>query len=437
MSKEMITYKVLWVDDDWSIVQPYQLIAEDYGLELIHRDNWEEAQTYLNDNFDEISAIILDANCKISKYNLEKETFIPSVLPSMLQLFGKKQRMISWYLLSAGTMSHFDFIIQSAQPHHQKEWGNMLYLKDLEDENPQSSAKLFKTIQRVVKDRAFNTVLFKHKDVFKYIGEDKLIDNRARQYLLRMLSSLYYPEENIKFQFEGNPLRKVLEYLFRAANKKGLLPDECLDGGDNINLLESNKFMSGLNTRYSKLRYGNPGKDINGKTTENGRGGDSIFPEHIGYMSQAIIQYTSADSHTKENDPYTIDSDNKEMFFGFVLQLCHIIKYFGEFVEKHPNIKENKKMIRKVDEPTKESQPTYKQPIPSVKRKEPTKDELTGTKQTVLNGDRFKYCGYCKLSPEIAKTVLISQSITIKALEDNTGEDRKKYPYIVTEISTD
>lgn len=429
MSKETITYKVLWVDDDLSIVQPYQLIAEDYGLELIHRDNWEEAHTYLNDNFNEISAIILDANCKTRKDSLEEETFIPTVLPSMLQLFGEKQRSISWYLLSAGTMNHFNFIIQAAQPHHQKEWGNMLYLKDLEDENPQSSVKLFENIKDLVKDCAFNTVLFRHKDVFKYIGEGKLIDNQVRQFLLRSLSALYYPEENIDFHFDGNPLRKALEYLFRAANKKRLLPDKCIERGDRINLLDSNRFMSGQNTKHSNLRYGNP-------PTENNQG-DSIFPDYIGNMSQAIIKYASEESHTKENAPYTLDSENKEIFFGCVLQLCHIIKYFGEFVEEHSNVKENKRMIRKVGEPTKESQPTNKQTTPSVKYKEPTKEELIGTKQTVLNGDKFKYCGICKLTPEIAKTVSILQSITIKALEDNTGEDRKQYPFIVTEISTD
>jgi uncharacterized protein YggL (DUF469 family) len=47
--------------------------------------------------------------------------------------------------------------------------------------------------------------------------------------MLKMLSALYYPEENLNFVYEGNPLRKVLEYIFHIANKYGLLPDDCIE----------------------------------------------------------------------------------------------------------------------------------------------------------------------------------------------------------------
>lgn len=145
------------------------------------------------------------------------------------------------------------------------------------------------------------------------------------------------------YVYEGNPLRKVMEYVFRAANKVGLLPKECFERDDQINLLESNRYMSGMNTKHSHIRYGNAGDDSEGK------GGDTIFPQYLGNITKNLIEFGSIDSHTNEAFPYTIDDKNlalteneKELFFSYVLQLCHVIKFFGKFVEQNPDISANK-----------------------------------------------------------------------------------------------
>ena len=134
-----------------------------------------------------------------------------------------------------------------------------------------------------------------------------------------MLGALYFPEEHTNYVYEGNPLRKVMEYVFRAAYKVGLLPKECFERDDQINLLESNRYMSGMNTKHSLLRYGKAGKE------SDGRGGDTIFPEYLGHITKAIIEFGSIDSHTNEAYPYTIDDSDltlteneKELFFSYV-----------------------------------------------------------------------------------------------------------------------
>lgn len=437
----MITYKVLWVDDDLSIIQSYQSIAEDYDIELIHKGNWNDAEIYLKENFDAISAIILDANCKISKENLEEEIFIPSVLPSMLSLFGERQRTIPWYLLSAGTMANFGFVVKSAQLHHLEDWGEMLYLKDLEDENPRSSAKLFENIQHVVKGSSANTVLFRHRNVFKYIGEGRLIDNRARYHLVLMLSALYYPEENIKFQYEGNPLRKVIEYLFRSANKYGLLPDDCFDPNRHIVLLDASRFMAGIeinshdgkNIKY-KIRYGEPGDK------KGGAGGDCIFNEEIAMLVKNILNFSSSDSHTDEYDPYIIEGNKKDLFFGYVLQLCHVIKWYGEYIEAHSDIEANKSLFKiiPINSTSKDSDTPlvsmHKRHTETMVEEIPTKESLIGTTGTIMYNRNGKLvCGqYCKISTEHSKS--IRKTATLKQIEINDGKDSKDLPYTATEI---
>ena len=202
---------------------------------------------------------------------------------------------------------------------------------------------MYKNIVKVAKKQANNIVLFRHNDVFAYLGKDSLIDEQARKLMLSMLGALYFPEEHTNYVYEGNPLRKVMEYIFRAANKVGLLPKECFERDDQINLLESNRYMSGMNTKHSHIRYGKAGDDSEGK------GGETIFPPYLGNITKNIIEFGSIDSHTNEAFPYTIDDkdltlteNEKELFFSYVLQLCHVIKFFGKFAEQNPDISANK-----------------------------------------------------------------------------------------------
>ena len=130
MTTEII-YKVLWVDDLnydennelTDFYEGWQLKAGKYNIELIPFDNWEEAESSLRKDFDDYSAIILDANCKIHKNDTEQEEFITAVLPSLTNIFGEKRRVLPWYLLSAGTMANFGTIVNGARYQHSKHEG--------------------------------------------------------------------------------------------------------------------------------------------------------------------------------------------------------------------------------------------------------------------------------------------------------------------------
>ena len=72
-----IPYKVLWIDDDSSIIEGFQIKAEDYNIDLCPVNNWEDAESLLKENFEEYSAIILDAECKMNAHDPEECSFIP------------------------------------------------------------------------------------------------------------------------------------------------------------------------------------------------------------------------------------------------------------------------------------------------------------------------------------------------------------------------
>ena len=419
---ENIIYRVLWVDDQnkdeednlTDFYEGWQLKAGNYDIELVPFDNWEEAEYTLRKDFDNYSAIILDAFCKYHKNDIEQELFIFKVLPRLIKLFEEKKRLIPWYILSEGTMSNYSQMMEGANFHHiphEEEWGRMDYIKSAPSDDEKNFQYLFKNIIRVADKQPYNIVLFRHIDVFKYLGKDKLIDSQARNILLEMLSSLYTPDHNGKISYNGNPLRKVMEYVFRAAYKVGLLPQECIERDDQINLLESNRYMSGMNTRHSHLRYGMAG------TGFEGGGGDTIFPEYMGHITKAIIAFGSIDSHTNEAFPYTIDDkdlslteNEKELFFSYVLQLCHIIKFFGNFVEEHPEIEVNKAMKKVID---------------VISARASDYEGYEGVIQQD-SGNNY-YCEKCILSYSAAKNHL-GKKVKLYDVKENTKRTKTQYP---------
>lgn len=73
---DQINYKVLWVDDDESIIDAYATLAEvNYNLSLDVAPDWETAEEKLRVHFREYSAIILDANCKLNKSDSKPSEF--------------------------------------------------------------------------------------------------------------------------------------------------------------------------------------------------------------------------------------------------------------------------------------------------------------------------------------------------------------------------
>ncbi|MBQ5934643.1 MAG: hypothetical protein IJL68_01395 [Bacteroidales bacterium] len=399
-----IVYKVLWIDDQPEIVQGYQLLAGLRNIQLIHFENWKDAQPTLDKEFGELTAIILDANCKWdTSEQAPSELFLGNVLTSLMQMFGDRHREIPWYILSAGTMTNFDTITNVLIGRERRalevEWGATVYFKDKiaeqKAENP-----LFDSIIKAGQSQSNNIVLFRHRDTLKYLGEGALISDAARKILLKALAALYYPEENIGYEFAGNPLRKVLEYMFRSANRQGLLPDEFFDKKGHPVLWDSMQYMSGLEPSNIKFRYGAEG--------------ETIFPKRQNHLLLNILNFVNEDSHTGEDDdaPYVIDVESKDLFFGFLFQLLHVIKFYGQFTETHPDVEANKAKKQKI---------------------QTAADLVVGKEGIVLAGPRFNYMGTTELAYKLGCRP--GQKVRIDEAVLNTGSNKDQYPTYATKVT--
>ncbi len=330
-----IFYKVLWVDDEENIVRDTQAIAEIYSLDLEHYTNWEDAKEALCKNFNGYSAIIFDAYCKDNiNSKTPREDFLISAINELSGIVGENQQYIPWYIFSGGTMNNFGFVTEAIQKKRISDWGKMLYCKDAPDNEVDGKITMFTTIADVAKSQINNQILFQHKDVFKYIGSNCIINNlNGRVLLQKMLSALYDPTHNLHFAYSGNPIRKIIEYLFCAAHHYGLVADQCFTDKGKISPTLSSIFMSGQDLRY----------DSNKRKVRWGHSGEYIFPKQIANMVRCLVEYANDESHaTSPNEPYIIDEKDKEEFYGYLMLLCYLIQWLGSYIENHSNVEINK-----------------------------------------------------------------------------------------------
>ncbi len=468
-----VVYKVLWIDDEDSIVNSMQSKAQEYNLDLSdHCSNWTDAEKCLRDNFDEYSAIILDIFCKKDENSIEIEDFIVTLF-NLLRIFEKRQKYIPWYILTAGngkfTTEYYSSVLKSAEKIRGKEieneWGGLLFDIVAPPGNSNAIDALFSKIVSVAQNSTQNVILYRYKDVFCNMGDNKIIDKRARKTLMEALSTLYYPEEKAYFKFEENPLRKVLEYVFKAANKYGLIPDVLVK--PHVNLTFCSKFMAGENVTLDEKGYGLRWGKYRKK--EDNKESDSIFPKDIATCVRNSLYYTQSGSHTEniEIEPLLVEEERKELFFGHVMHICYVIRWFGKYVEKHNNKDENIKMHNRIPDGHKDENITRHKRIPNGRKdenikihqitlKEPPqnddkkpkekKEKLTHTNEEitrentlnktyhVINRNYFYSAGSYKLSPECKSIVELKDEIKIIEKIENNDKDKKDFPYIATKI---
>lgn len=424
---ETIFYKVLWVDDQnldphhnpTSFFEGYQLMAEEYNIELVPFDNWEEAEESLNKNFDEYSAIILDANCKIHKSGLEDEAFITAVLPSLTTIFGEKRKAKPWYLLSAGTMNNFENIVSAARYQHSKneDWGELLYLKDNANESGESVKhnlnSLFSNIERIAKMQSRIRILSRHNDVFQLIGTDKLIGIDAKEILIRILTALYYPQECKGFDHKlyYNQTRQLIEKLFRGCHKVGLLPDECIEN-DIVNIWESYNFLSGKGMKNKPIRFGD--------------NGETVLPPFIDKQLQQIIFLTNEFSHSSKEYGTEKEHTNMREFieknnisgtlFALTLIIMDLIVWLDSYRKKH-SYDENRSKIKHITS-------NLSAELEVLKEEHEGKTFLIEKDE---DGDF--HCGKCLISDKLYAHIEKKTYATVFDIVENTNPKSKtKYP---------
>ncbi len=265
-------------------------------------------------NIDDWDAVLLDA--KMFDEN-DNET------ASLAGLGKAKQRLDELSIRRA-----IPYFISTGQPDlisdkNFKDLFGDYYIKGDDD------VKLIEDILKAINNSDSQQIKTLYKDVFS--GLDKIgVRNYVEPILMDILLPLHYPakEPNFKPVYHYNQLRQLLEYLFRACNMVGLVPNQCITDG-RVNLNQCSLYLAGKDAEKSGVRYGEKG--------------ERIVPGYVESIIRAILEFGNIHSHTvelEEEDIHKIEgifrtAQSRFIIFGLTLQICEVIIWFSDYITKH------------------------------------------------------------------------------------------------------
>lgn len=426
---DKVFYKVLLVDDNKALGTSLQPQAEQYCLDLQQCECWEDSKRVLSNKNDflEWDAIILDARCVDRKGSPADLHFLQCALRDINVFCERYNSKIPWYVLTAGGKEDFEFVMEDVRriPRDEKEWGKMLYFKDKPcDENGKDDIDyLFENIQKAAPLRTRNKIKHQYSALFEVMKSCQF-EPESEDIMISVLSALHFPEENKGFDpvLYYNRLRQMVEYLFRAANKIGLLPDYFIEGGK-VNLQGSSLYLDD--------KPFTPSKDSTILSIRYGEEGERVFHKNIAGIVKNVLSVTSHHSHTIEIDKedeeellaYYLETRSPNLLFGYALQLCEVIIWFGNYAKSHNNKEANLAKCKVVKKETESEQ-----------GQKPIIEEYEG-KTFLLEQDEKGnlHCGYCLVHMNNQEKV--EQMVRLFGVEGNRSKrTQEKYPYYAKKV---
>lgn len=391
-------YEVIWIDDEWEKMDAFKEECEVIHQIYLHPFRTQKAGM---DEFDKNpkiwDAIILDA-----KMFDESENEVPKLdgLRKAVQHINEKSLLRKVpYFISTGQPDLMD------NETFEQAFGTY-YIKERDDK------KLIEDLKTI----ASKSTRFQVKTYYlDALDQLVFLDTWCCEKILDILEAMHFPEKTIDPLLYYNPLRKGLEYVFRAANKVGVIPDDFFSGGM-VNLNQCFMFLIGREARVLGYRYGDSG--------------EGIVPRHIHDMMSLIINlgnygsHSIEQSHPTELSEYEVQKYDKQiktqgvnsklLIFSIALQFCEIVKWMNHYITEHPNKEENLKKCVKLN-------------MQSTENKERVL-ELVGVIEL--------HDGLCHIgnnfSVYLRRKELIGKRVRIAKYTPNTStKSKEKYPYFV------
>ena len=406
MEESQNMLNVLWVEDNRNLFQSFSMEAKraPYYLKLIPYSCWEDAEKFLIENYEDISAIILDAKCKYKQDDPDDTLrFLPSVLKRLGELAILKKRTIPWFILSAGDGGDSGEVGRLDWTRSDRlewdDWEGDFYKKGTDRPALFTRIKKFAAVSNEIQ---IKTILY--KPVFEALNTLQGFDHRtAKNCLTDVLVAMHFPLDNLDFKalLYYNRLRQLVECMFRACNKVGLVPDQCVPNGV-VNLNQSSKYLAGKDADVVGVRYDG----------EEGR----IITDCIEKEIRSVLELGNVNSHTVELDDedemkleeFLRTANSKYIIFSLALQMCDVIVWLKDYIAAHSDKAVNLskcKALKKDDRAKYEGKELY-----------PEKDE-----------DGFWHCEDCSVP---IRYTHVGKKVRLREVTDNTDKNTNhKYKY--------
>lgn len=309
---------VLWVDDQNPPVEDFESCCEEDGIYLEKCLSRDAGIKEMELNAKKYDCVILDVNMD-DKEN--KQETIQSL-----------QR-----IRDVALKNRLHVFIFTGDPKYMSDADFATYMGTYYDKgNPAEEEALRKKILEVYDNKTETKLREQYQDVFastKKLGINSVCD----RIILPILKNIHYPSDDFDAMVYYTSIRRLIEHIFRAFNKKGILPNEFLPKNE-LNIDQSFWYLSGGTPDYIHFRYGK----------EN----DYVFPKYISNSIKQLIYLGDIQSHSvdlseKDNDTVKqiLDTANANYFLeGALLQMCDVLIWTANNIDS----KEDKRVSTQV-----------------------------------------------------------------------------------------
>lgn len=305
-----MNYKVLWIDDDCHTTgKDFIGQAEQDDVDIIAFESHEEGMLYLEQNIDDIHAVILDAKVKFKKSD------------TVTGLDGLKASRDK--LIELNNKLDLPFYIFTGQPDYQsneifKQSFGEFYVKGEDDD------RIIKDIISRVEQKEEYILQKKYKDVLSTCSDNFL----GKKNYSRLLELVKHIEKNDKIKGGEDKLtsvRKIVEALFYSLGKLEIIPSELIGAKGWIN--GSSIFLAGKHNDYVLE--------------------EEVVSPIITFNIHKLLDIIQDGSHAYGDLKYEVDSYIKNcksdyFFRSCVFLLFDLILWFNEFVSNNQDIDANK-----------------------------------------------------------------------------------------------
>lgn len=374
-------YNVIWIDDEWDTRgKPFiQMCEKKHQIHITPFKTRKEGMELLIKDERPWDAVILDAKA----YNeSENETAnLKGLYEAIRQIEGLRMRKnIPYFILTRqpDLMDNDTF----------NELIGTFYKKDIVGQN-----QLIEDLKAMVDESSRHRVRELYKDTVEVLGQ---VNPNACESILDIMEVMHFPASNPRFNYDEsfNSLRKILENIFKEANKFQIIPDECIDKKEgNVNIDQCVQYLSGRNADVMGVRYGSVS--------------DKIVPRHVRDLLFLVKNLSNYLSHEYAKK-FVVKP--KDILFSLALQICEIVVWLNNYIKCHLNIDENKMMCKTIG----------------------VVELIEGNQTHCLVRSKRKgfEMKYCLLRTYAERKKLIGKKVVVVGYQDNTDKSTKeKYPY--------
>ncbi len=327
----MKQYKVIWFDDEFESLNAIKEQAILNDIELVGFANATDGIEELDKNLLNYDAVVVDGKFYRNR-SQTGDAIDENALSDVARCLDKKSdhKKLPWFILSG----------QISFTKEKNKIVEVFDIKKVYDKTSDSDlALLWLAIKEESNQQIDTQIRHKFQDVFNSCSEIQM-GMDAQKMILNILKNIFESKGDFNEELYFTQLRKILESMFRSANRLGLLHDDCVKGGK-VNLSESSLFMAGEPTKHLNIKCNKP-----------------HFNKIVADSVKSILFLTGAASHTDDVNQnsvinlteYKKTNNTPYLLYSLTFQLMDILIWFKSYSKAYPNLEYNQSLWETIDE---------------------------------------------------------------------------------------